>query len=169
MLTRRTSQRQFLLRPDDEVNEAFLYILADAVRRYGIGLLGTCVESNHHHTVFHDPLGKAVEFYEHLHKLVAKSVNALRGRWEHFWSADPPSLVALVDARDVLDKLVYCLTNPVKDFLVERVHHWPGVNTLARLLAGKPLVCPRPRVHTAALMRLGGRSGAAGRAGRLGA
>ena len=145
MLTRRTSQRLFLLRPDDEVNEAFLYVLAVAVEKYGIRLLGTCVESTHHHTVFQDPQGKAVEFYEHLHKMVAKVVNALRGRWEHFWSAEPPNLVALVEPTDVLDKLVYCLTNPVKDFLVERVHHWPGVNTLARLLAGKSITCSRPR------------------------
>lgn len=145
MLSRRTSQRQYLLRPDEALNETFLYVLADAVARHGIRLLGVCVESNHEHLVFEDPRGEAVEFYEHLHKFVAKAGNALRGRWDHFWSSDPPSLVELVEAGDVLDKLVYCLTNPVKDFLVERVHQWPGVNTLSNLLKGKALVCKRPR------------------------
>ena len=143
MLTRRTTQQLFLLRPDQDVNDAFLYVLADAVTRYGIRLLGTCVESNHHHTVFQDPLGKAVEFYEHLHKMVAKTVNALRGRRGAFWSEEPPSLVELVEPEDVLDKLVYCLTNPVKDFLVERVEDWPGVNTLAALLEDERIVCKR--------------------------
>lgn len=145
MLSRRTTQRLFLLRPDDEMNQAFLYIVADAVARYGIRLLGEYVASNHHHAVFQDPYGKAVEFTEHVHKMMARAGNALRGRGEHFWSSDPPSLVRLVEPEDVLDKLVYCLTNPVKDFLVERVHQWPGVNTLSALLNGRTLVCKRPR------------------------
>jgi REP element-mobilizing transposase RayT len=145
LLTRRTSQRQFLLRPDEAMNQTFLYVLADAVARYGIRLLGVCVEASHEHLVFEDPRGEAVEFYEHLHKFVAKAGNALRGRSEHFWSSAPPSLVELVEPGDVLDKLVYCLTNPVKDYLVERVHHWPGVNTLSALLNDRRIVCKRPR------------------------
>jgi len=28
-------------------------------------------------------------------------------------------------------------TNPVQNHLVERVHHWPGGNGLARLMAGR--------------------------------
>ncbi|HWU91087.1 MAG TPA: hypothetical protein VN253_27665 [Kofleriaceae bacterium] len=42
-------------------------------------------------------------------------------------------------------KLVYAATNPVKDRLVERVHHWPGVNGLGALLAQRPLHATRPR------------------------
>ncbi len=145
MVTRRCTQREFILRPDDETNNAFLYILADAAARFGIDVLGTCVEDNHHHTVCYDRTGRIVEFYEHLHKFVAKAQNALRGRWENLWSSEPPSLVQLVDPADVLDKLVYALTNPVKDGLVERVHHWPGVNTLSALLTKRTLTAHRPR------------------------
>ena len=92
-----------------------------------------------------DRHGRIVEFYEHLHKFVAKIQNAWRGRWENLWSSEPPSLVRLVDAGDVIDKLVYALTNPVKDGLVERVHHWPGVNTLSALLNRRVLTAHRPR------------------------
>ena len=35
-------------------------------------------------------------------------------------------------------------TNPVKDGLVDKVHHWPGVNGLGALLAGRPLRAERP-------------------------
>ncbi|MEO7729682.1 MAG: hypothetical protein ABIY55_01830, partial [Kofleriaceae bacterium] len=42
------------------------------------------------------------------------------------------------------DKLVYTATNPVKDGLVDKVHHWPGVNGLGALLAGRPLRADRP-------------------------
>ncbi|HWO25906.1 MAG TPA: hypothetical protein VNO30_44530 [Kofleriaceae bacterium] len=87
--------------------------------------------SNHHHTVIFDRDGTFPAFTEHFHKLVAKSQNALRGRWENLWSSEQVCVVHLVDVADVMDKLVYVATNPVKDRLVEKVHHWPGVNGLA--------------------------------------
>ncbi|MBN1916315.1 MAG: hypothetical protein JW889_00280, partial [Verrucomicrobia bacterium] len=40
---------------------------------------------------------------------------------------------------------VYTATNPVKDHLVDRVSHWPGVNGLHALLRGRPLRAVRPR------------------------
>jgi hypothetical protein len=52
--------------------------------------------------------------------------------------------VNLVDRDAVLDKLVYTASNPVADHLVDRVHHWPGVNGLAALLAARPLHATRP-------------------------
>jgi hypothetical protein len=45
---------------------------------------------------------------------------------------------------DLMDKLVYIATNPVKDGLVERVHHWPGPKFLRALLTGTPLRAHRP-------------------------
>ena len=43
-----------------------------------------------------------------------------------------------------MDKLVYTATNPVQGDLVERVHHWPGVNGLPALLARRPVRATRP-------------------------
>src|ERR1700759_2762570 len=51
MTPRRCTQRQFLLRPDEETNNAFLYCLAEAAQRFDIAVLLTCAMSNHHHTV----------------------------------------------------------------------------------------------------------------------
>lgn len=149
MVTRRCTQRQFLLRPDAQTNNAFLYCLADAAQRCNIAVLLTHAMSNHHHTIVFDRDGNLPVFTEHFHKLVAKSQNALRGRWENFWSAEQVCVVHLVDAADVMRKLVYVATNPVKDRLVERVHHWPGVNGLAALLAGRRSR-PRDRVTSSA-------------------
>ena len=125
MITRRCTQRQFLLRPDRATNNAFVYCLAVAALRTGVRVLFTAAQSNHHHTGILDPLGKYPEFIEHFHKLLAKCMNALRGRWENFWSSEQTSVVRLVDSGDVLDKMVYALTNPVKDNLVERVSETP--------------------------------------------
>jgi hypothetical protein len=51
-------------------------------------------------------------------------MNSLRGRWENFWSSERTSVLRLVDPADVLDKMVYALTNPVKDNLVAKVTEW---------------------------------------------
>lgn len=144
MVTRRCTQRQFLLRPDAATNNAFLYCLADAAQRCQITVLLTCALSNHHHTIVFDPEGNLPAFTEHFHKLLAKSQNALRGRWENFWASEQVCVVRLVDPAAVLHKLVYVATNPVKDRLVEKAHHWPGINGLTALLTGRMLHASRP-------------------------
>jgi putative transposase len=144
LITRRCSQRQFLLRPDAATNNAFLYCLIDAALRFEIDVLLPCVMSNHYHAVIYDRVGRYPEFIEHLHKLVARSQNALRGRWENLWSPEQTCVVKLVGREAVIDKLVYTATNPVQDHLVERTHHWPGLNGLAALLSGRHLRATRP-------------------------
>ena len=144
LITRRCSRREFLLRPDPATNSAFLYCLIAAALRSEIDVLLPCVMSNHYHAVIYDRAGRYPEFIEHVHKLVARSQNALRGRWENLWSSEQTCVVKLVGREAVMDKLVYTATNPVQDHLVERVHHWPGVNGLAALLSGRSLRATRP-------------------------
>jgi REP element-mobilizing transposase RayT len=144
-ITRRCTQRQFLLRPDEETNNAFTYVLAEAAQRYEMSVLLSQMMSNHHHTVVYDRHGREVEFREHFHKLMAKSQNALRGRWENMWSSEEPCVVEVMSAEDLLDKLVYVATNPVKDGLVDKVHHWPGPLFVSALLSGKRLRATRPK------------------------
>ena len=145
MITRRCTQRQFLMRPDQRTNNAFIYCLAVAAQRCGIRILFTTAMSNHHHTGIEDPEGNYPAFLEYFHKLFAKCQNSLRGRWENFWSSEQTSVVRLVDPADVMEKMIYVLTNPVKDGLVEKAHHWPGASSLDALMRGKRLVATRPR------------------------
>jgi REP element-mobilizing transposase RayT len=144
LVTRRCTQRQFLLRPDAATNNAFTYCLIEAAQRTQVDVLLPCAMSNHHHTVIYDRFGRYPEFAEHFHKMFARSQNALRGRWENFWSSEQVCVVRLVGRDDVMDKLVYTATNPVKDGLVDRVYHWPGVNGLRALLTGRCLRAVRP-------------------------
>jgi putative transposase len=144
LLTRRCTQRQFLLRPDEVINNAFLYCLIEAAIEFEIVLLLSQMMSNHHHTVFYDPKGNAIEFMHRLHTNFAKVVNAYRGRSEAMWSSDPPSLVELVGLDTIVDKLIYTATNPVKDGLVGTVHEWPGPKTVRAFLNGRILKATRP-------------------------
>ncbi len=145
MITRRCTQRQYLMRPDEATNNAFEYCVLEAAERFDIDIILPSAQSNHHHTNVFDRHGRVVEFYEHFHKMYARSQNALRGRSENFWSSEEVSLVELTDVEAAIDAVVYSATNPVKDGLVERVQDWPGVNGLDALLTGKPIETTRPR------------------------
>jgi len=90
MVTRRCTQRQFLLRPDPETTKAFLYCLALAAEHARMQVVAFLAHSNHHHTIVVDTEGRMPEFLECFHKLLAKHQNALRGRWENFWRPRPP-------------------------------------------------------------------------------
>jgi putative transposase len=144
LVTRRCTQRQFLLRPDRETNNAFLYCLGYAAERAGIQLVAFIANSNHYHAVLRDVEGRLPEFLQSFHKLLAKHQNCLRGRWENMWSSEHSSVVELVGPDDVLAKVVYTLTNPVKDHLVERAHYWPGASSLHATTHGQILVASRP-------------------------
>jgi hypothetical protein len=52
----------FLLRPDSATNNAFIYCLAVAAALFGIDVLFTLAESNHHHTVIFDRHGHVSRF-----------------------------------------------------------------------------------------------------------
>jgi hypothetical protein len=144
MITRRCTQRQFIMRPDRATNNAFIYCLAEAATRHRIRILFTVAMSNHHHTGIYDPEGKYPAFIEHFHKLFAKCMNSLRGRWENFWSSEQTSVVRLVDPDDVLEKMVYALANPVADHLVKTVDEWPGVNAFHTIVRAGSMRAHRP-------------------------
>jgi hypothetical protein len=145
MITRSCTQRQFLLRPDDETNNAFAYCLAEAAQRFGIDIVLPMAETNHHHTVIYDPHGRFPAFTEHFHKMLAKCMNARWGRWENFWAAEEVCVTRLLGRDAVMNALVYAATNPVKDFLVEEACQWPGINGYRELIHNKPLCAKRPR------------------------
>jgi len=145
MLTRRCTQRMFLLRPDEETNNAFVYCLAVAAQRHEVEVMNFTQMSNHLHDAIFDRLGTGPAFYEHFHKLLAKCVNALRGRWENVFASGQTSVVRLETQEDLINKLVYIATNPVNDGLVARVDDWPGASGLRALLSGEPLRARRPR------------------------
>ncbi|MDB4955192.1 MAG: hypothetical protein JWO36_2761 [Myxococcales bacterium] len=145
LLNRRCTQRMFLLRPDEATNNAFVYCLGYAAQCCQVDIILPSAESNHHHTTLFDRYGRICEFAQMFHSLLARSQNALRGRWENLWSAEEPCIVRLVDRADVIAKTIYAASNPVKDLLVERVHHWPGVNGYTNLIYGRPLEATRPK------------------------
>lgn len=127
LITRRCTQRQYLLVPKGQCRQIFHYCLAYAVQRTGVEVHAVVVMSNHYHLVVTDPDGLLPAFVECLNKMVAKCMNAALGRWENFWASEQASYVRLLDAEAVIDKIAYTLCNPVEAALVRQGKEWPGI------------------------------------------
>jgi putative transposase len=143
MFTRRCSERRFFLRPDAEATNAFWYCLGWAAQKHGQVLHAAVALSNHAHVVTSDPHGVYPDFLRDFHGLLARVVNALRGRWEHFWDANQASAVVLEDETAQIEKVVYVLANPVA--LVEKAGDWPGATSIHAIFAERTIVAVRPK------------------------
>ena len=127
LITRRCTQRQFLLTPCPRTNEIVRYALASAAKDTGIQLHAVCFMSNHWHGVVSDPEARLPKFLEQLHRLIARAQNAWLGRRENFWSSERTSVVRLLTDADVLEKMAYTIANPTSAMLVQFPSEWPGV------------------------------------------
>jgi REP element-mobilizing transposase RayT len=145
LVTRRCTQRQFLLRPSKTTNEAFLYLLAVAARRYAIDVHAYCVLSNHFHLIVTDREARLPAFHQFLDALVARAINASLGRWEAFWAPNSYSAVRLVSLNDILEKAAYVLANPVEARLVRSGRLWPGLWSAPEWIGGAALEIARPK------------------------
>jgi putative transposase len=112
LITRRTVQRQFLLRPDEKTNQILLYCLAVALARYGMEVYVFNSMSNHYHLVVFDVCGRLPEFLWYLNLMTAKALNFRWRRRENLWSVEQANVVLLVDDEAVLASSVYTLVNP---------------------------------------------------------
>lgn len=144
LVTRRCSQRQFLLRPSPVTNQLLGFLLAVAAQRFRIDVHAFCVMSNHLHLVVTDRDARLPAFSQFLDSLVARSMNALLHRWEHFWAPSSYSAVALQHPADVVDKVAYLLANPVAAGLVRRGRLWPGLWSAPEQLGSATLEFQRP-------------------------
>ena len=138
LVTRRCVGRRFLLRPDGALNNAFLYCLGLAARKYGVEVHGLCAMSNHYHLVLTDPQGVLPDFMAWLNRQLAMCVKRLRGWDEVVWEPNVQySAVELSGPAEVLDKIAYVLLNPVSAGLVRSAERWLGaVSTLDILRRG---------------------------------
>lgn len=145
LLSRRCSQRQFLLTPSALVNQIFLYCLAVAASRCDMLVHGVCVLGNHYHLVVTDVYGKLPQFMHWLNMFVAKCLNAHYGRWESFWAPGSYSGVDTVERNDIVAKVVYTLNNPVDAGLVATGEQWPGLRSRPEDIYGSSWTVKRPK------------------------
>ncbi len=130
LLTRRCSERRLFLRPSEETNQLFLYVLGVAAQRHRVQVHVAGVLSNHYHLLATDPFTELPRFMQYLDSLVVRATNSSIGHWEGFWSSDGSySAVTPVSPDDTVGKGAYILANPVAAGLVQHGREWPGVWT----------------------------------------
>ena len=146
LVTRNTSDRRYFLRPSQELREAILYCIADAQAQHPVAIHALCAMSNHLHIVFTDLDGTAPLFVQAMNQNIARFVNCTLRRYGAMWEGGArPNYCVLPQGGDVMDKVVYTITNPVKAGLVDRHQHWPGaVSSTAHITNGR-IVTKRPR------------------------
>jgi putative transposase len=154
LVTRTTVMSLFLLTPSKTVNQIMEYCIAWAARGRGILIHAVSVESNHFHMVVTDTEGRLSDFMQELNRSAARCLLAYyrerfpKRRLETIWSnAQPFSATLLLTPDAVLDKIVYTLTNPVKDGLVRDFRKWPGYNTRPNDWRGSPRTVERPTFY----------------------
>lgn len=143
-ISRRTAQRQMLLRPSRTTNRIVQYVLAVAAKRYGVAVHAAVAMSDHIHLVVTDPGARLPEFMSFFLALVARALNASLGRWESLWDPRPYSAVRLATPDDVVAKVAYALANPVSAGLVRTGRVWPGVWSDPDAIGGPAIEVRRP-------------------------
>ena len=115
MSTRRTTLRHFLLRPDADgtSQNIFLYCLAYAARKFGIQVHAIVVMSTHYHAILSDPRGLFPDFKREFHRLLANATKCHRGWPAEVFDKQPTSIVELVSAAAIAEKIAYAIVNPV--------------------------------------------------------
>lgn len=137
----RTVDRQFLFKPDPAVRNIIGAAAGRAQRRFPVKLYWLDFNINHKQTgreaLSDSPehIQNLVRFDQLFNSLVAHGINRLLGREGPLYSTRNRSEEATDDA-SLEQQLLYAVTNPVKDGLVERVAHWKGVSSYHQLATG---------------------------------
>ena len=129
LITRRVIRSHYLLRPDDQTNNVFIFVMAFLAEKYGIIIHATTVMSTHHHTVLTDPNRNLPKFLEQLHRLTALAMKIYR-KWEGpLWDHEPTSVVELRTPQAVVENIAYVMGNPSDAGAVYHAEDWPGIVT----------------------------------------
>ena len=131
-VTRRCSERRYFLVPDEkreEMNAFVGYALAYCLEKFDLDLYAGVFMSNHYHLDVYDRHGDLPAFKQLFNSLIARGINALRGRTEAFWARGEGSDTQAIDGHDTVNDLVYTLTNPVSAGLVRHGNRWEGFTT----------------------------------------
>jgi len=145
MESRRCSERRPLLRHSKEVVQIYEYCLGYAAQVFNVELHGYVQQSNHDHPNFTvQKQGDGVRFRQLKNSLIARAINAMRGRRGALWSTADRDVMELVDEGAQVDALAYTLTNPIKDGLVKHRHQFPGAMSRPQDI-GKVRWVKRPR------------------------
>jgi len=145
-LSRRTTQRYFLLNPDEarELERCYWYCLGLAAQRFGVIVHAGCLMSTHSHEVVTDIRGELPRFLQEFHRLLALTTKAFRGWPGEVFDKRSTGQHALLTTEAILEALSYLIANPVEGGGVRYAKDWPGAHTLPRDIGVRVVKAERP-------------------------
>lgn len=148
-VTRRTTRRHFLLRPDPDrrLQDLYWYATAVCAAETGVEIHAVQILSTHIHEVLTDPRGELPRFLQRRNRLLANAVKCHRDWPEEVFARAPANCVALYGAAAVEREIGYTLANCVEAGLVSRPEEWPGVTTTRDGLGRALIRVARPAAY----------------------
>ncbi len=149
MITRRTTQRFYLLRPDADQTSQDIYWYTTAVlaKKFGVQLHAVQVLSTHMHEIVTDVRGVLPAFVRERNRALANALKCHRGWAEEVFQRRPASYVRLHGADAILKEIGYTLANCVEAGLVSHPSQWPGVTVSAHDIGRRIIRVRRPDVY----------------------
>ena len=138
----RTVDRTFLFKPTEEVRQIIGASAGRALKKYPVKLFWLDFNINHKQNgiapLSDDPehIQNVAGFHQMFNSLVALRINQLYEREGAVFSSRNRSTEA-VDDWSLEQQLLYAVTNPSKDGLVDRVAHWKGFSSYKQLATGE--------------------------------
>jgi hypothetical protein len=129
----------------ETIREVFGYLLAMALKKYGVELHAGIQMGNHHHLDITDVHGLRPLFKVYFHALVGRVINSVRGRTGDFWDSRGSCDTERDNDEDSLGDLIYNDINAVSAGLVKWPEQWPGFTT-AGWAFGETRAFPRPNL-----------------------
>ena len=138
----RTVDRQFFFKPDETIRNIIGVAAGRALQKYPVKLFWLDFNINHRQSGkqplsnSREHLENCVKFDQLFNSLVARGINKYFGREGALYSSRN-RIAEATDDVSLEQQLLYAVTNPVKDGLVERVAHWKGFSSYEQLATGK--------------------------------
>ncbi len=147
-LTFRTTTGQYWFRPDEDINENFLYLLGYAEGTTGVVHHLASLLSNHGHSLLTDVEGDRLQEYNtRFFSLLSRSTNCIRGRRGNLLDPEGVNCVLVAPfAEDVIDHGCYISLQAVQAELVSHAKKWPGVCILPSQMGRLTLRIKRPQL-----------------------
>ena len=148
-VTRRTTRRFFLLRPDADatLQKLYWYTTALIAQECGIEIHAVQMLSTHIHEVLTDTRGELPRFLQQRNRLLANAIKAHRDWPEEVFARAPASCVALYGNSAILKEIGYTLANCVEAGLVNHPDEWPGVSVSVDEIGGEGFTAVRPEAY----------------------
>ncbi len=148
-ITRRTTRKSFLLRPDADgtCQQIYWYTTAVLAQKFGIVIHAVQVLSTHIHEVLTDTRGNLPAFIRERNRAIANALKRHRGWSEEVFQRAPASYVELYGPHAIAKEIGYTLANCVEAGLVSSPAQWPGVTSQVSDMGSTTIEVERPSIY----------------------